>query len=59
MIIQKILARLKACYFKKVGLVDLTSYHGNIKFEFLVIKFKFYIYIEYFAESERFSIIVY
>ena len=29
---------LKACYFKKVGLVDLSSYGGKIKFEFLVLK---------------------
>ena len=33
---------LKACYFKKVGLVDLSSYGGKIKFEFLVLKLKFY-----------------
>ena len=29
---------LKARYFKKVGLVDLSSYGGKIKFEFLVLK---------------------
>ena len=29
---------LKACYFKKVGFVDLSSYGGKIKFEFLVLK---------------------
>ena len=29
-------AYLKACYFKNVGLVDLSSYGGKIKFEFLV-----------------------
>ena len=26
--------KLKACYFMKVGLVDLSMYGGKIKFEF-------------------------
>ena len=29
---------LKACYFMKVGLVDLSTYGGKVKFEFLEIK---------------------
>ena len=29
---------VKACYFKKVGLVHLSSYGGKIKFGFLVLK---------------------
>ena len=32
---------LKACYFMKVGLVDLSTYGGEIKFEFLVMAGKF------------------
>ena len=32
--IQNISKLLKACYFKKVGLVDLSPYGGKIKFEF-------------------------
>ena len=34
--------KVKACYFKKVGLVDFSPCGGKIKFEFLVLKFKFY-----------------
>ena len=34
----KIKPILKARYFTKVGLVELSSYGGKIKFEFLVLK---------------------
>ena len=45
--------KLKACHFKKVGLVDLgTTYGGKIKFELLVIKIQILFFRHVYSSSQ-------